>query len=64
MELVARHEVQVLELIDQGHAVLNRFRDLEEEASDAAWQAVVELQELVDQLRQLRPPRPFLARER
>lgn len=62
MELIAKHEMQVLDLIEQGHAVLDRFRDLEVEASDAAWQAVVELQALVDRLRQLRPPRPFLAR--
>ncbi len=50
---------RIHDLIDEGHALLERFKNLESQASDLAWESVVELQQLVDRMRHLRPPKPF-----
>jgi hypothetical protein len=53
---------QIHDLIDEGHALLERLKNLESQASDLAWESVVELQELVNRMRHLRPPKPFLSK--
>ena len=53
---------QVIELIDEAHILLERFIEREHCAPDIAWESVVELQELTERLRQLRPPRVFYPR--
>jgi hypothetical protein len=53
---------QVIELIGEAHILLERFIEREHYSPDIAWESVVELQELTERLRQLRPPRVFYPR--
>ncbi len=53
---------QIHDLIDEGHALLERLKNLESQASGLTWESVVELQELVNRMRHLRPPKPFLSK--
>jgi hypothetical protein len=48
-----------LALVNQGHDLLNRFLALDAQQTDRAWEIVVELQALLDHLREIRPPRTF-----
>lgn len=50
---------QVLKLINEGYHLLAGFAQREQHEPEAAWESVVELQQSIERLRQLRPPRPF-----
>jgi hypothetical protein len=59
MAMLPNERLEVVELVHQGHELLERFLSLDSQQSARAWEAVVELQNLVEQLRRLRPPHTF-----
>ena len=50
---------EVIELVQHGHKLLDRFLTLDKSNPYYAWEAIVELDGVLDKLRQLRPPHPF-----
>jgi hypothetical protein len=51
--------MRVVNLVQQAHELLDRFLKVDAQDSQGASEMVVELQELVDELRVLRPARIF-----
>jgi hypothetical protein len=49
----------MVSLMQQAHQLLDQFLKADAQDSQRAWEMVVELQVLIDELRALRPPRPF-----
>jgi hypothetical protein len=55
-------EAPILEIADRvqhGHKLLDRFQALDKSNPDRAWEAIVELDGVLDRLRELRPARVF-----
>ena len=55
----AEQRMRVVNLVQQAHELLDRFLKVDAQDSQGASEMVVELQELVDELRVLRPARIF-----
>ncbi|HTT75050.1 MAG TPA: helix-turn-helix domain-containing protein [Candidatus Binataceae bacterium] len=54
------HEpLQVLELVERAHRIIDEFLAKRKDTPDRAWESVTELHELLDQLQSICPPRTF-----
>jgi hypothetical protein len=58
------NQQDLFDLFDDVRLVIDRFCKLEHWQSDLGWEMVVELQELIDRLRVLRPPKPLFSNEK
>ena len=59
MLTTAEQWLRVVDLVQDAHQLLDRFLDVDTQGSQRAREIVVQLQELMDELRSLRPPRTF-----
>ena len=59
MPTTSEQRLRIVNLVQQAHQLLDRFLETDAQDSQRAWEMVVELQALMDELRSLRPPGAF-----
>jgi hypothetical protein len=61
---VIQRALQTVELGKQAHRLIDEFLIREKDDPDRAWESMVELRELIDQLSDICPPRAFRSKLR
>ena len=54
-------KAEIIRLVDQSFVLLKQFLVQNNETPNSAWETLVDVQEMLDQLRRLHPPRTFRA---
>ncbi len=55
-------KAEIIRLVDQSFVLLKQFLVQQDETPNSAWEILVDMQEMLDQLRRLHPPRTFRVR--